>query len=219
MLITSMWYTRRQQPVRIGLWYTANGFGIAMGGLLGFGIGHIRGALPSWKYEFIVIGTLCCCWGIVMFIMLPDNPVTAKGFTDRERRIAIERLRENQTGVENKHFKMYQLKECLLDPKTYLFFVLGVVCNIPNGGISNFGTLIIEGFGFSKLVTTLMQIPYGTIIALSILLCVFLNDYTAAKRKMNTRCYFILLFLLPNIAGAFGLRYVPTDRHVGRLIW
>jgi len=219
MLITSMWYTRRQQPVRIGLWYTANGFGIALGGLLGFGIGHIRGALPSWKYEFIVIGALCCSWGIVMFIMLPDNPVTAKGFTDRERRIVIERLRENQTGVENKHFKMYQLKECLLDPKTYLFFVLGVVCNIPNGGISNFGTLIIQGFGFSKLVTTLMQIPYGTIIALSILLCVFLNDYTATKRKMNTRCYFILLFLLPNIAGAFGLRYVPTDRHVGRLMW
>ncbi|KAI1123572.1 major facilitator superfamily domain-containing protein [Nemania abortiva] len=26
MLITSMWYTRKQQPVRMGLWYTANGF-------------------------------------------------------------------------------------------------------------------------------------------------------------------------------------------------
>ena len=37
MIITSMWYTRRQQPVRMGLWYTANGFGIALGGLLGYG--------------------------------------------------------------------------------------------------------------------------------------------------------------------------------------
>lgn len=55
MLITSMWYTRREQPVRLGLWYTANGLGIALGGLLGYGIGHIRGALPSWKYEFIVM--------------------------------------------------------------------------------------------------------------------------------------------------------------------
>jgi MFS family permease len=135
MLITSMWYTRRQQPVRMGLWYTANGFGIAMGGLLGFGIGHIKGALPSWKYEFLIIGALCCSWGIVMFIMLPDNPVTAKGFSERERRIAVERLRENQTGVENKHFKWYQVKECLLDPKTYILFCLGVVGNIPNGGI------------------------------------------------------------------------------------
>jgi MFS family permease len=55
MLITSMWYTRREQPVRLGLWYTANGFGIALGGLLGYGIGHIRGALPSWKYEFLIM--------------------------------------------------------------------------------------------------------------------------------------------------------------------
>lgn len=55
LLITSMWYTRREQPVRIGLWYTANGIGIALGGLLGYGIGHLRGALPSWKYEFLVM--------------------------------------------------------------------------------------------------------------------------------------------------------------------
>jgi MFS family permease len=55
MLITSMWYTRREQPVRLGLWYTANGLGIALGGLLGYGIGHLRGALPSWKYEFLVM--------------------------------------------------------------------------------------------------------------------------------------------------------------------
>lgn len=37
MIITSMWYSRRQQPIRMGLWYTANGFGIALGGLPGYG--------------------------------------------------------------------------------------------------------------------------------------------------------------------------------------
>ena len=63
MLITSMWYTRKQQPKRIGLWYLGNGFGIAAGGLLGYGIGHIRGALASWRYEFLIIGALCCTWG------------------------------------------------------------------------------------------------------------------------------------------------------------
>ncbi|OOO08411.1 major facilitator superfamily MFS_1 [Aspergillus oryzae] len=213
MLITSMWYTRREQPVRIGLWYTANGLGIALGGLLGYGIGHIRGALPSWKYEFIVIGALCSAWGIVMFIFLPDSPVSAPGLTQRERRITVERLRDNQTGVENKHLKPYQILEAFLDYKMYFFFILGVVCNVPNGGISNFGTIIIKGFGFSTLVTTLMQVPYGALIALSILACVYLND-----RFENRRCVFILIFLIPNIAGAFGLRFVPTDQQVGRLI-
>lgn len=217
MLITSMWYTRRQQPVRIGLWYTANGLGIALGGLLGFGIGQVRGALPSWKYEFIIIGTLCAAWGIVLFLVLPDSPVTAVVLSARERRIAVERLRDNQTGVENKHFKRHQLAETLKDPKTYLFFALGVVQNVPNGGISNFGTLIIQGFGFSTLVTALMQVPYGVLIALSILSCVFLNDYFSTRLKKNTRCWFTMIYMLPNIAGAFGLRFVPTDQKMARL--
>ncbi|KAI3317743.1 putative MFS allantoate transporter [Xylariaceae sp. AK1471] len=213
MLITSMWYTRKQQPVRMGLWYTANGFGIALGGLLGYAIGNIRGALPSWKYEFLIIGALCSTWGIVMFIFLPDSPVTAKGLTRVEKRMAVQRLRGNQTGIENKHLKAYQVKEAFLDIKIYLFFVLGLVCNVPNGGISNFGTLIIKGFGFSQLGTTLLQIPYGILIAISILTCVYLND-----RFVNRRCMFILIFLIPNIAGAFGLRFIPTDQQAGRLI-
>lgn len=32
--------------------------------------------------------------------------------------------------------------------------------NVPNGGISNFGTIIIKGLGFSTLVTTLMQVGF-----------------------------------------------------------
>ncbi|KAK2827836.1 hypothetical protein FQN49_007294 [Arthroderma sp. PD_2] len=213
LLVTSMWYTRKEQPVRLGLWYTANGFGIALGGLLGYGIGSIKGALPSWKYEFIIIGALCCVWGIVIFLFLPDSPVTAPFLSQRDRRRAVERVRSNQTGVENKQLKPYQIKEAFLDYKLYLFFLLGVVCNIPNGGISNFGTIIIKGFGFSTLVTTLMQIPYGFIIAVSILLCVYLNN-----KFENRRCLFIIIFLLPNIAGAFGLRFLAHDQKAGRLI-
>lgn len=55
MLITGMWYTREEQPIRLGIWYSAIGLGVALGGLLGYGIGQIRGSLPSWKYEFIVM--------------------------------------------------------------------------------------------------------------------------------------------------------------------
>ena len=84
-------------------------------------------------------------------------------------------------------------------------------------GISNFGTIIIKGFGFSTLVTTLMQIPYGAIIALSILICVFANEYVE-KTGRQARSWFILLFLAPNIAGAFGLAYLETDNQAGRLV-
>lgn len=58
-----------------------------------------------------------------------------------------------------------------------------------------------------------MQVPYGALIACSILLCVYLNN-----RFENRRCMFVLLFLCPNIAGAFGLRFVSHDHNVGRYI-
>ncbi|OQN99475.1 hypothetical protein B0A48_14453 [Cryoendolithus antarcticus] len=216
MLITSMWYKRNEQPRAMGTWYVANGAGIALGGLLGYGIGNIHGAVPIWKLEFVIIGALCCVWGVVMFVFLPDSPVTAKGLSHREKRVAVERLRGNQTGVENKHLKGYQVREAFSDIKLYLFYILGVVCNVPNGGISNFGTIIIKGFGFSTLETTLMQIPYGAIIAISILICVFANEYVE-KSGRQARTWFILLFLCPNIAGSFGLAFLDANNKAGRL--
>ncbi|EXF80792.1 hypothetical protein CFIO01_01163 [Colletotrichum fioriniae PJ7] len=214
MIITSMWYTRREQPIKIGLWYTANGIGIALGGLLGYGIGNIKGALASWKYEFIIVGTLCCVWGIIIAIFLPDNPITSSKLTNREKKVVVERLRENQTGVENKTLKLYQVREAFTDYKLYFFFMIALLQAIVNGGTSNFGTLIIKGFKFSTLVTAVLQIPYGAIIFIAILACVFIND----RLPPNNRCFVLVLFLLPNVAGAFGLRFVPNDQQVGRLI-
>ncbi|KAF3801999.1 putative transporter [Colletotrichum gloeosporioides] len=214
MIITSMWYTRREQPIKVGLWYTANGIGIALGGLLGYGIGNIKGALASWKYEFIIVGALCCAWGIVIAVFLPDNPITSKTLSQREKKIVIERLRENQTGVENKKLKLYQVREAFADFKLYFFFMIALLQAIVNGGTSNFGTLIIKGFDFSTLITAVLQIPYGVLIFIAILACVFIND----RLPPNNRCFMLVLFLLPNVAGAFGLRFVPDDQRVARLI-
>jgi hypothetical protein len=63
-----------------------------------------------------------------MFIFLPDSPVSAPGLSQSERQVAVKRLRDNQTGVENKHLKPYQILEAFLDYKMYFFFALGLVC-------------------------------------------------------------------------------------------
>lgn len=57
--------------------------------------------------------------------------------------MAVARLRENQTGIANRKFKKDQLVEFLTDYKTYMFFVLGFVANIPNAGISSKRSLVI----------------------------------------------------------------------------
>ena len=62
-----------------------------------------------------------------------------------------------------------------------------------------------------------MQIPYGAIIAICILTCVFTNDYMA-RHGRQTRVWFVLVFLSPNIAGAFGLRFLAANNQAGRLV-
>lgn len=214
VLITSMWYTRRQQPTVIGLWYSANGIGIAIGGILGYGIGNIKAALPSWKYEFLIIGTLCSVWGIVLWIVIPDSPAHTHWFTRRERLVVMSRKRDDQSGSEKRQFDGQQALEAFKDPKFYLFFLLGFFANVPNGGTSNFGTLIIRGFGFTTLQTTLMQIPYGSFIAIVI----FISIYVSLKLPKNTRTILMCVVTLPTILGFALVAWLPTHMKVGQLI-
>ena len=77
LLITASWYTVAEQPVRIGWWSTFLGLANAFGGLLGYGIGHIQGALASWRYQFIIIGAASSIWGAAVFFFLADNATVA----------------------------------------------------------------------------------------------------------------------------------------------
>ncbi|KAF5367437.1 hypothetical protein D9758_003800 [Tetrapyrgos nigripes] len=199
VLITATWYTRTQQPTRIGYWYLANGAGIALGGLFGYGIGNIKGGLASWKYEFLIIGALCSVWAIFMFVFVPDSPYHTRWFTYEEKLVIVSRKRGDHSLTDNREWKATQVIESFIDPKesTYLLFLFGFTANVPNGGTSNFGTLIVKGFGFDTLETTLMQIPYGTVIVLFILAAIYLNY----KLPKGYRTYLMVVTNVPTVVG------------------
>ncbi|KAH6604261.1 major facilitator superfamily transporter [Trichoderma cornu-damae] len=214
MLITSMYYTRAEQPSRISAWYAFNGIGVAGGGLIGYGIGQIKGMLPSWRYEFVIVGAFCAAWGICLSVCLPNSPRTIWGFTHDEKLLTIARMRRNQTGVEQNKISWKQIEEAYRDYKTWLFTLLGFVANIPNGGISNFSTLVIKGLNFDSLQTALLGIPQGALVV------IWIGLGALANRHMphNCRTLVCAMFMLPTIAGALGFLLAPKDAYVGRLI-
>ncbi|KAF3407224.1 hypothetical protein DPV78_001288 [Talaromyces pinophilus] len=214
MLVVSTYYTREEQPWRIAGYYLWNGIGVAGGGLIGYGIGHVKGALESWRYEFIIVGAVCAAWGIVLALLLPNSPTNFWGFSHDEKLMMIARIRKNQTGIENRRINWDQIKEAYLDYKTWIYFLLGVVSNIPNGGISNFSTLVIQGLGFDTLHTTLLGIPQGVIVVIWIVLGAICNQYL----PKNSRTLVAAIFMLPTIAGGLGFLLAPKDAYVGRLI-
>ena len=151
-----MWYKRREQPLRHAVWLAAVGFMGLVGTMAVFGIGHIHGHLHSWKYQFLLIGGITVAWGIILFLVLPDSPVEAKFLSKEMRIVAVERMRYERTGIENKVFKPYQVKEAILDPKTWLMAAMVFLTALTNGGISGFGAIIVKGFGFSAFKSILL---------------------------------------------------------------
>ena len=51
---------------------------------------------------------------------MPDSPANALLLTREERIAAIERIRDEQSGTENKRLKKEQVVEALLDVRTWL---------------------------------------------------------------------------------------------------
>ena len=213
LVITGMFYTLREQPLRIGYWYLANGVGTSVGGLLGYAIGNIESTIASWRLIFIIVGACCTGWGMVIFGFCPDNPTKILGFSREDKLMLIARVKDNQTGIENKTLKWDQVREAVLDVKTWIYFLIAFVSNAPNGVISNFGTIIIKGMGFSTLNTTLLQIPYGAIVIIWISSAIFLNE----KLPGQTRLLICAAYMVPTAAGALGFLLAPSEAHIGRL--
>jgi ACS family allantoate permease-like MFS transporter len=91
-----------------------------------------------------VTGLLTIALGFCFLYFIPDNQLNARWLTKEDRILAVERVRVNQQGIGNKHFKMYQLKEALTDPMTWAFVTYALLADIPNGGISNFFSQLVR---------------------------------------------------------------------------
>lgn len=84
--------------------------------------------------------------------------MTAKCFTEDGKRLMIERVRHNETGIQNRKFKISQLLEALRDPLVWCYVLLITVANLVTGGLAVFSNLIVRGFDFSLLQTQLLNI-------------------------------------------------------------
>jgi MFS family permease len=59
IIITSMWWTRREQILRVNLWYSMNGIATILGSLLAWGLGHVESTkLKPYQLIFMTCGLM-----------------------------------------------------------------------------------------------------------------------------------------------------------------
>lgn len=108
VFITQMWYTRREQSYRTIAYQVANSVAAILGPLIAYGIGKAAldgGGIFAYQGIFFFMGGFTLFIAPIVWFLLPNSPITAK-FLKRgdDRLIALERLRENNTGTKVSKF-------------------------------------------------------------------------------------------------------------------
>jgi MFS transporter, ACS family, allantoate permease len=212
VLIIAMWYKKEEQGRRVSWFYVCNSLTQIFGGLLAYGVSFANTKFASWRIFFVAIGAMTMFVGALVCIILPDSPVKAKRFTDVEKVAALLRTKDNQSGTQNAHLKKAQVHislfqthiqtdnlqvfETFKDVRVYLVCLCTMLSSIPNGGLSNFSSILLTTFGYSSRQALILSAPSGAIGTICVLGVGYLSD------KWRDRSSVMLLCILPTILGA-----------------
>lgn len=214
ILVTGMWYNQKQQLHRTCWWTCQAGVSTIVGGLLSFAFQHVtNSSFYSWQIFYLVMGCITIVFGIVLLVILPDNPVTCSFLNEEEKSLVLENIRPNQTGTETNIFKWAQIRELLVhDTHTWLMLALTLLLMIPTGAVLTFSVTIIANIGFSNKHAALMQMPLGvtTILAITI------GTYLCAYFEGRHRNLVFISMLVPAIIGYIVL--ISSTNKIGQLL-
>jgi len=182
-VITSQWYRRSEQPVRVACWYGTNGAATMVAAALSYGLGHIKsGSLHEWQIIFLFVGLITVVTAPFIYWKLDSDIPSARFLTEHEKAQAVERLRANQTGTGSREFKWSHIAELALEPKTYIWVGLALLLNVGASVTNTFGPLVIKGLGYDKYITALLNIPFGALQ----LIVILLGSWAAYKIKYKS---------------------------------
>lgn len=151
-IVVSMWYKRSEQPLRHAAWFLGNTCAGIFGGLLAYGIGHVKTIQP-WKAVFLLFGAATIAWSVGIYFLLPDTPMESRFLSKEDRQKAVLRVKENMTGIKSDTVKWEQVKEALCDVKSWLIVALQLASNIPNGAV----TTVSPFFAFTAQICASSQ--------------------------------------------------------------
>ena len=204
LVITSMFYTHEEGAQRIGYWSMMNGTAQIFNGLVAYGLYQVdHDIIAPWKLYMIVTGALTLVVGVCFWFFIPDSPMTASFLSQEEKQIAIARLRNRSTGIENKTWKREQFVEAMKDWKSWAFAAYAAVSNVSNSSF-NMMAMVIESFGFTVNQTTLLGCGNGAIQIVATLTVIW-----AMRTFSNSRAYIGAIYAIPNIISGILLVALP----------
>ncbi|KAH7400361.1 major facilitator superfamily domain-containing protein [Cadophora sp. MPI-SDFR-AT-0126] len=205
--LSSMWYKREEQAATVSYWYMMNGAQQIVGGLLAYCFTLIKSPpspIKNWQAIFISYGSFSVVWGLVVLIMMPDSPMRAKCYSEADKKLMVERVRSNQTGVQNRQFRLEHVFEAFKDPQMYCYCLIAICTTLPTSGLGAFANIIITGFHFTVLQTQLLAMVLGAYIIIILMSSMWLVN----RFKQNV--LIMGIYVIPSFVGTIVLMTVKN---------
>ncbi|KAH7223075.1 major facilitator superfamily domain-containing protein [Fusarium oxysporum] len=214
VMLTSVWYKRREHPVRVATWVSMNGFAQIMNALIMFGLGRAKLAIESWRVLFFIIGGLTVTSGLLFYFLLPGDTMTAWFLTPRQREIATRRLAIDRSTRDRTDFNRSQFNEAYKSPITWLYVSMALGITLTTA-IIKFSSIVINGFGYDKYTTMLVGLPGGALNILTTWFGAFVPRLV--NSKYSRTCTALFLCCIP-LLGAILLATLPASKSWGIVV-
>jgi MFS family permease len=174
----SMWYKRNERQFRVALFFSAASLAGAFGGILAWGIAHMKGVggYDGWRWIFILEGLLTVVVSAASYFFVQNYPASANFLTDSERDLVQRRLKEDSDATEDEKFNWHNVRAAVTDVKCYLYALGFHTLSLPLYTLSLFLPSIITSLGYTAAQAQLMTIPPYAIAFILTLSVAFLSE-------------------------------------------
>lgn len=214
ILLTGRFYRPQEQVTRTSIWFANNGWAQILGGGIAYGLLTQKPGktLKVWQEMYLILGGISVLFGVICLLFLPSSPATIRYLNERERQVAVFRIKQNKAGIHDTKWKWPQVREAFKDFRLYLFFLGVCTANIANGGVSNFGSQIIQQFGYDAKTTALLGMAPGAMEIVAVYAGAYISYATRTRVIPGVLMYMIA------VAGGSMMIGIPPANKAGRMV-
>lgn len=171
----------------------------AFGGLISAGIAAAfqDSAMASWRWLFIIEGSITVAAALSIVFVIPDWPTTTRWLSEEEKALGILRLREDVDEEEGDKdmTTTHALKLAVTDYRVWLC-IIGQMSMQAVASLTNFMPTLVAQFGHGEVVTLLLTAPPYALTAVYSVIACFWSD------RLSRRSMFIIF---PTLVAAVGI--------------
>lgn len=226
VLWLSYFYTSKELPLRLSMFWTSLSLTQIFTSLLAFAILRMRGVhgLSGWRWLFIIEGIFTFCIGLLAFYLMVPSAVQTKNklhpkgwFTEREEKIVVNRVLRDDPSKGDMHnrqgLSIKMIAKAAWDYDLWPIYAIGFLAYIPQSTIQPYMTLAMNSLGFDRLIVNLLNIPQAVIHIIFLIALTWFSEY------VNERSLVSLALPILTVPFMAAIRWWPGSMKNAWVTW